>query len=93
MASIIPGIGAHGQLIVVAASPDATSLYLASLIGGARTIQGWASGTPIDSEDTLQFSLLRHVRPLIETFSLEQVDEAYDSMMSSKVRFRAVLIP
>ena len=93
IASIIGGIGAHGQLIVVAAAPDSTSLYLASLIGGARAIQGWASGTAIDSEDTLRFSLLRHVRPLIETFSFEQVDEAYNRMMSSKARFRAVLIP
>ena len=93
IASIIGGIGANGQLLVVAAPPDATELYLASLIGGSRSIQGWASGTAMDSEDTLNFSTLRNVRPLIETFPLERADEAYDRMMSNQVRFRAVLTP
>jgi len=93
MASIIGGIGINGQLLVVAAPSDATNLYLSSLIGGTRSIQGWASGTAMDSEDTLHFSTLRHVHPLIETFPLERVNEAYDRMMSNQVRFRAVLIP
>ena len=91
IASLIGGIGINGQLLVVAAPPDATELYLASLIGGRRSIQGWASGTAMDSEDTLNFSILRHVLPLIETFPLERANEAYDRMMSNQVRFRAVL--
>lgn len=91
--SIIGGLGANGQLLMVAGPHDATELYLASLIGGNRSIQGWASGTAIDSEDTLKFSVLRHVRPIIETFPLERVDEAYTRMMSNQVRFRAVLVP
>lgn len=93
IASLLGGVGINGQLLVVAAPPDATELYLASLIGGTRSIQGWASGTAMDSEDTLNFSALRHVHPLIETFPLERADEAYNRMMSSQVRFRAVLIP
>jgi alcohol dehydrogenase/propanol-preferring alcohol dehydrogenase len=91
--SIIGGIGASGQLLVVAAPSDATELHLASLIAGKRSMQGWASGTAMDSEDTLQFSVLRHVRPMIETFPLERADEAYARMMSNQVRFRAVLLP
>src|SRR5712692_99743 len=93
IASIIGGIGINGQLLVVAAPPDSTDLYLASLIGGTRSIQGWASGTAMDSEDTLKFSTLRHVRPLTETFPLERAGEAYHRMMSNQVRFRAVLTP
>jgi D-arabinose 1-dehydrogenase-like Zn-dependent alcohol dehydrogenase len=93
IASIIGGIGINGQLLVVAAPPDATELYLASLIGGTRSIQGWASGTAMDSEDTLNFSALRHVHPLIETFPLERANEAYNRMMTNQVRFRAVLTP
>lgn len=91
--SIIGGIGANGQLLVVAAPPDATDLYLASLIGGNRSIQGWASGTAMDSEETLNFSALRGVRPMIETFPLDRADEAYTRMMTNQVRFRAVLLP
>ena len=93
IASIIAGIGINGQLLIVAWPPDSTELYLASLIGGRRSILGWASGTTMDSEDTLNFSTLRHVRPLTETFPLERAGEAYNRMMSNQVRFRAVLTP
>jgi D-arabinose 1-dehydrogenase-like Zn-dependent alcohol dehydrogenase len=91
--SLLGGIGANGQLLVVAAAPDATELPLAALISGVRSIQGWASGTAMDSEDTLNFSALRQVRPMIETFPLERAAEAYERLMSNRARFRAVLIP
>ncbi len=90
-ASILNGIGTNGQLLVVAAPSDPTELYLPLLITGRRSIQGWASGTAKDSEETLSFSALRHALPMIETFPLERVSEAYERMMSNKTRFRAVL--
>lgn len=76
LASTINGIGANGQLLIVAAPRDATELYLASLITGKRAIQGWSSGTAIDSEEALRFCALRHIHPLIETFPLERVNDA-----------------
>jgi alcohol dehydrogenase/propanol-preferring alcohol dehydrogenase len=91
--SIIGGIGTNGQLLLIAVSSDATELNLSTLIGGNRSIQGWAAGTAIDSEDTLNLSALRDVRPMIETFPLDSADEAYARMLSNQVRFRAVLLP
>lgn len=91
--SILGGLGANGQLLVIAAPADATELSLASLIFSTRAIQGWPSGTAMDSEDTLRFSVLCQVRPMIETFPLEQAAEAYERMLSNRVRFRAVLLP
>ena len=61
------------------------------LISGSRSIQGWSSGTPTDSEDTLRFAELTGVRALIETYPLEKADEAYARMMSGKAQFRVVL--
>ncbi len=90
---LIEGLRPNGQLLVVAAPHDATSLMLASLISTTRSIQGWASGTAVDSEDTLNFSVLRQIRPLIETFPLQRAQEAYERMMTNRVRFRAVLLP
>jgi D-arabinose 1-dehydrogenase-like Zn-dependent alcohol dehydrogenase len=58
---------------------------------GNRTIQGWAAGTPTDSEDTLRFCELTGVRPMIETFPLERAAEGYARMMSGKAQFRVVL--
>jgi len=61
------------------------------LIMGSRSIAGWPSGTGMDSEDTLNFSALTGVRPLIETYPLDRAAEAFDRMMSGKARFRVVL--
>jgi D-arabinose 1-dehydrogenase-like Zn-dependent alcohol dehydrogenase len=56
-----------------------------------KTIAGWPSGTSIDSEETMAFSVLTGVRPRIETFKLEQAEQAFAKMMENRVRFRAVL--
>jgi D-arabinose 1-dehydrogenase-like Zn-dependent alcohol dehydrogenase len=58
---------------------------------GRRSVMGWPSGTSIDSQDTLNFSLLTGVRAMSEVFALERAAEAYGHMMSGKTRFRAVL--
>jgi len=60
-------------------------------VGGRQRVQGWPSGSAIDSEDTLRFSVLTGVRPMIETYPLEKAAEAYDRMMSGKARFRVVI--
>jgi D-arabinose 1-dehydrogenase-like Zn-dependent alcohol dehydrogenase len=61
------------------------------LVNGSHTIQGWASGTPVDAEDTLRFAELSGVRPMIETYPLEKAAEAYARMMSGNAQFRVVL--
>ena len=61
------------------------------LLSGRRSVKGWYSGTSIDSQDTLAFSVLTGVRSMNEVYPLERVAEAYDRMMSGKARFRVVL--
>ena len=56
-----------------------------------QSVTGWYSGTSIDSQDTLNFSVLSGVRSMNESFPLDRVSEAYDHMMSGKARFRVVL--
>jgi D-arabinose 1-dehydrogenase-like Zn-dependent alcohol dehydrogenase len=80
-------------LMVVGASLDAIEVPPVLLISARRSIGGWPSGTSIDSEDTLKFSVLSNVRPMIETFPLAKAAEAYAHMMSGKARFRVVLTP
>ena len=91
MTSVIDGLGADGKLLVVGASADPIEVSPLQLIGGRRSVQGWPSGTSIDSEDTLAFSALSGVRPMIETMPLERAAEAYERMISGKARFRMVL--
>ena len=91
MAAVFGGLRPRGSLVVVGASMDPINVPAAALIGGGKTITGHASGTARDSEDTLNFSVLSGVRPMIETFPLEQAAEAYERMMSGDARFRAVI--
>jgi len=91
MSALIDGLGPNGELLVVGATFDPIEVTPLQLILGSRTIQGWAAGTPADSEDTLHFSQLSGVRPMIETYPLENAAEAYARMMSGKAQFRVVL--
>ena len=89
--AVIDGIKVGGKLIVVGVSAEPIEVSPLQLIGASRTIQGHASGASIDSEDTLDFSALAGVRPMIETMPLERAAEAYDRMMNGEARFRMVL--
>ncbi|WP_433973617.1 alcohol dehydrogenase [Tunturiibacter lichenicola] len=91
MSELINGLGPNGKLVVIGASFDPIEVTPVQLITGARTIQGWASGIPTDSEDTLRFAELTGVRPMIETYPLEKAAEAYARMLSGKAEFRVVL--
>jgi D-arabinose 1-dehydrogenase-like Zn-dependent alcohol dehydrogenase len=91
MSQLIDGLGPNGKLLVVGAAPDPIEVTPAQLIFGSRTIEGWASGTPADSEDTLRFAELSGVRPMVETYPLERAAEAYARMLSGKTEFRVVL--
>jgi D-arabinose 1-dehydrogenase-like Zn-dependent alcohol dehydrogenase len=91
MAEVIDGLAPNGKLMVVGASADPIAVTPVQLITGSRSLQGWASGTPADAEDTLRFAELTGVRPMIETYPLEKAAEAYARMMSGNAQFRVVL--
>ena len=92
MTAAFGGLGPGGKLIVVGAAGDPLGVAPGMLIGGNRSIHGHASGTSMDSQDTLAFSALTEVRPMIETVPLEQAPDAYERMMANKARFRMVLL-
>lgn len=91
MTQVIDGLAPNGKLLIVGADFTPIEVTPLQLIGGSKTIQGWASGTAADSEDTLRFAALTGVRPMIETYPLEKAAEAYARMMSGKAEFRVVL--
>ena len=91
MSAVFDGLGPRGTLIVVGAGMEPLTVTPLQLIGGSKTIRGWASGTGKDSQDTLEFSALSGVRPMIERYPLEKAAEAYDQMISGRARFRVVL--
>jgi alcohol dehydrogenase len=89
----IGGLGRNGKLIMVGVGNDPVEVPIAQFIMGRNSVQGWPSGTAADSQETLQFSALSGVKPMIEEYPLSQAQQAYDRMMSGKARFRVVLKP
>jgi len=91
MSEIFNGLGPNGKLMVIGVAFDPLEVTPVQLVSGSRTIQGWASGTAADEEDTLRFAEISGVRPMIETYPLEKAAEGYARMISGKAQFRVVL--
>jgi D-arabinose 1-dehydrogenase-like Zn-dependent alcohol dehydrogenase len=92
MGPLVSGLAVRGKLIVVGVPNDEIRLNAFPLVFGGRSIHGSLTGTPIENEDTLAFSVLQNIRPMIETVPLEQAADAYARMMQGKARFRMVLV-
>jgi len=90
MSAVQGGVAVNGTLLIVGA-PESMQVSTLPLIMGSRSVKGWYSGTSIDSQDTLAFSVRTGVRSMNEPYPLDRVAEAYDRMMSGKARFRVVL--
>jgi D-arabinose 1-dehydrogenase-like Zn-dependent alcohol dehydrogenase len=91
ISGLVDGLAPSGKLLVPAAPSEPLSINVFSLIMKRSSVAGWYSGTAKDSQDTLEFSALSGVHPMIEKYPLAKVAEAYEQMHSGKVRFRVVL--
>jgi D-arabinose 1-dehydrogenase-like Zn-dependent alcohol dehydrogenase len=91
MSALVGGLSVNGTFLVVGAGQGSIEVSPIQLILGNRRLQGWASGIPTDSEDTLRFAEMTGVRAMIEKYPLERAAEGYARMMSGKAEFRVVL--
>jgi D-arabinose 1-dehydrogenase-like Zn-dependent alcohol dehydrogenase len=93
MSALIEGLGVDGKLLVVGVSPEPIGVSPLQLIGKRRSVAGWPSGRASDSEDTMRFSALEGIRPMIEIVPLTEAAKGYARMMKGDARFRVVLVP
>jgi propanol-preferring alcohol dehydrogenase len=91
MSALVDGLAPRGTLMIIGAAMEPVSVTPLQLIVGSKSIRGWSSGTAKDSQDTLEFSALSGVRPMIERYPLQKAAEAYEQMLSGRARFRVVL--
>ena len=93
ISGLINGLSFEGKLVIIAGVEEPLQITTGQLISGRRSIQGWRPGAVGRNvrKDTIEFSLLTGIHPMFETFPLEQVNTAFDKMLDSKVRFRAIL--
>jgi propanol-preferring alcohol dehydrogenase len=92
MGPLVSGLAARGKLIVVGVPQDRMQLDAFPLVFGGRSVYGSLTGTAIETEDALAFSVLENIRPMIETVPLEEAADAFARMMQGKARFRMVLV-
>ena len=91
MAATIDGLGPYGKLVVLGAPLEPMQVSALGILTSRKSVDGWYSGTSIDSQDTMAFSHLSGVRAMTEVYPLEKAAEAYERMISGQARFRAVL--
>jgi D-arabinose 1-dehydrogenase-like Zn-dependent alcohol dehydrogenase len=91
ISTLVNGLSNNGRLVVIGATPEPITVSPIQLISGRKSIHGWPSGTAMDSEDTMQFSVLTGVRPMIERYPIEKANDAYQQMITGRARFRVVL--
>ena len=91
MSAVLGGLGIDGKLVILGVDGEPLSVNVIPMIMARQSIQGWPSGQPSDSEETLAFSALTGVRAMIETVPLAQAPQAYEKMMKGQARFRMVI--
>lgn len=91
MSGAIDGLSANGELLVVGATPEPIEVSPLQIIASTKSVHGHPSGTAKDVEDTLKFSALTGIRPVVETYPIEEINDAYQRMLSGDARFRVVL--
>jgi D-arabinose 1-dehydrogenase-like Zn-dependent alcohol dehydrogenase len=91
ISALVDGLSVNGKLVMPAVPNEPLTVSAMPLFLGSRSVAGWYSGTAKDSQDTLEFSALTGVHPMIEKYPLSRVADAYEQMHSGKVRFRVVL--
>ena len=62
------------------------------LIQKGLSVNGWPSGQTLDCEEAVDFAELHGIKCMIEKFTLDQANDAFNHMMSGKARFRCVIV-
>jgi NADPH2:quinone reductase len=93
MERVAGGLGVDGRLVAVGVPGDDVAVPIEEFVDGRQGVIAWASGTPRDSQDALEFAALRGITPTVETYPLEEAAEAHERMLANEARFRLVLEP
>lgn len=91
MNPLVRGLAPNGTLVVVGAAPDPLTISTPDLIFGTHSVMGSLTGSSIENEDNLAFSLAHGIRPSVEVVPFSEAPQAYERMLSGEARFRVVL--
>ncbi|MFF6789600.1 NAD(P)-dependent alcohol dehydrogenase [Streptomyces filamentosus] len=80
-----------GVMVNVGAPEEPVSFDLSSLVGGRKTLAGSMIGGLAETQEMLDFCAERGIGAEIELITADQVNEAYERILASDVRYRFVI--
>ncbi|MGG5172466.1 NAD(P)-dependent alcohol dehydrogenase [Pseudarthrobacter sp. J1738] len=80
-----------GTLVSVGAPPEPLPVQAFSLIGARRSFAGSAIGGIRETQEMLNFCAEHGIGAKIEVISADQINEAYERVLKSDVRYRFVI--
>ena len=81
----------NGTMVFVGLPENPQSFGAGSLIGGRRSLAGSNIGGIPETQEMLDFCAEHQIGAEIETISADDVDDAYERVVASKVRYRFVI--
>ena len=89
---LLPLLRAHGVIVVLGMPSDGRmSVNVGRLINGNKVIAGSNIGGIRETQEMLDFCADHDIRPIVEIIPASQINEAYDNVVASKVRYRYVI--
>ncbi len=80
-----------GSMVCVGAPAEPLSVNVSSLIGGRRSLAGSNIGGIAETQEMLDFCAEHGIASEIEVISAAQINEAYERVLASDVRYRFVI--
>lgn len=81
----------HGALVNLGLPEKPTTFGLGGIIGGGKVLAGSQIGGIKETQEMLEFCSEHDIRPIIEIIGADEINEAYDNVVDSKVRYRYVI--
>lgn len=80
-----------GALVNVGAPPEPMRLHVSSLVGGRRSYAGSLIGGIRETAEMLEFCALHGIVAEVEVIAADRINEAYERVLASDVRYRFVI--
>jgi alcohol dehydrogenase (NADP+) len=84
-------LAVDGALVNVGAPAEPLSVHAMSLIGGRRSFAGSMIGGMAQTQEMLDFCAEHGIDAEVEVIAADQVNEAYERVLASDVRYRFVI--
>jgi D-arabinose 1-dehydrogenase-like Zn-dependent alcohol dehydrogenase len=83
----------QGALVLAGLTTAPLPVVPAQLVAFGQRIIGTNIGSRLDYQELLHLAVQNDIRPITETYALDEVNEVHERLRANQVRFRAILTP